>query len=56
MSGDLTQAYATLYATGEPDQGRDYQNLLIGAGVLYSLDRGGPVGHGTGRAPGRGDE
>ena len=30
MSGDLTQAYATLYASGEPDQGRDYQKLLFG--------------------------
>jgi len=31
MSGDLNQAYATLYATGEPDQGRGYQNFLNGA-------------------------
>ncbi len=30
LSGDLTQAYAMLYETGEPDQGRDYQNFLIG--------------------------
>jgi len=29
-SGDLTRAFATLYAPGEPDQGRDYQNFLIG--------------------------
>jgi LuxR family transcriptional regulator, maltose regulon positive regulatory protein len=31
MSGDLAQAYATFYATGEPDQGRSYQNLLTGS-------------------------
>jgi LuxR family maltose regulon positive regulatory protein len=30
-AGDLTHAYATLYATGEPDQGQGYQNLLLGA-------------------------
>jgi len=29
-SGDLTRAFATLYATGEPDQGREYQRFLIG--------------------------
>jgi LuxR family transcriptional regulator, maltose regulon positive regulatory protein len=29
-SGDLTRAFATLYATGEPDQGREYQQFLIG--------------------------
>jgi LuxR family maltose regulon positive regulatory protein len=29
-SGDLTRAFATLYAPGEPDQGRDYQQFLIG--------------------------
>jgi LuxR family transcriptional regulator, maltose regulon positive regulatory protein len=34
MSGDLTQAYAALYATGEPDQSRGYQNLLIGLACL----------------------
>jgi LuxR family transcriptional regulator, maltose regulon positive regulatory protein len=28
--GDLTRAFATLYATGEPDQGREYQQFLIG--------------------------
>ena len=30
MSGDLTQAYAMMYASGEPDQSRDYQKLLFG--------------------------
>jgi LuxR family maltose regulon positive regulatory protein len=30
-AGDLAQAYATLYAAGEPDQGQGYQNLLTGA-------------------------
>ncbi len=34
MSGNLMQAYATLYATGEPDQGRGYQNFLMGAGCF----------------------
>jgi LuxR family maltose regulon positive regulatory protein len=29
-SGDLTRAFATLYAPGEPDQGHDYQQFLIG--------------------------
>jgi LuxR family maltose regulon positive regulatory protein len=29
-SGDLTRAFAALYATGESDQGRDYQQFLIG--------------------------
>ena len=29
-SGDLTHAFATLYATGESDQGREYQQFLIG--------------------------
>jgi LuxR family maltose regulon positive regulatory protein len=29
-SGDLARAFATLYATGEPDQGREYQQFLIG--------------------------
>ena len=29
-SGDLTRAFATLYATGEPDPGREYQQFLIG--------------------------
>jgi LuxR family maltose regulon positive regulatory protein len=29
-SGDLTRAFAVLYATGEPDQGREHQRLLIG--------------------------
>lgn len=29
-SGDLAQAYATLYATGESNQPRGYHNLLIG--------------------------
>jgi LuxR family maltose regulon positive regulatory protein len=29
LLGDLTQAYAMFYATGEPDQGRDYQDLLL---------------------------
>jgi hypothetical protein len=29
MSGDLAQAYATIYASGDPDQGRDYQKLLF---------------------------
>ncbi len=29
-SGDLTRAFATLYAPGEPDQGREYQQFLIG--------------------------
>jgi LuxR family maltose regulon positive regulatory protein len=28
--GDLTRAFAALYETGEPDQGRDYQQFLIG--------------------------
>ena len=31
ISGDLTQAYATLHDTGEPDQGLGYQNFLMGA-------------------------
>jgi LuxR family transcriptional regulator, maltose regulon positive regulatory protein len=31
MSGELNKAYATVYATGEPEQGRGYQNLLNGA-------------------------
>ena len=30
MSGDLTQAYATMSASGDPDQGRDYQKFLSG--------------------------
>ncbi len=30
MTGDLNQAYASLSATGEPDQERGYQNLLLG--------------------------
>ena len=25
VSGDLAQAYATIYASGEPEQGRDYR-------------------------------
>lgn len=29
-SGDLAQAYAALYATGEPDPSRSYHNLLTG--------------------------
>jgi LuxR family maltose regulon positive regulatory protein len=29
-SGDLTRAVATVYATGEPEQGREYQQFLIG--------------------------
>ena len=29
-SGDLMHAFATLYATGESDQGREYQQFLIG--------------------------
>jgi LuxR family maltose regulon positive regulatory protein len=29
MLGDLTQAYAMFYVTGEPDQGRGYQDLLL---------------------------
>ena len=29
MLGDLMQTYATFYATGEVDQGRDYQDLLL---------------------------
>jgi LuxR family maltose regulon positive regulatory protein len=28
--GDLTHAFVTLYETGAPDQGRDYQQFLIG--------------------------
>ncbi len=31
MQGDLEQAYAMFYETGEPDQGRDYQNFLVGS-------------------------
>jgi LuxR family maltose regulon positive regulatory protein len=31
MSGDLNQAYATLYATGELDQEQGYQNMLNGS-------------------------
>jgi LuxR family maltose regulon positive regulatory protein len=34
MSGDLNQAYATLYTTGEPDQGPGYQNLLLGSACM----------------------
>jgi LuxR family transcriptional regulator, maltose regulon positive regulatory protein len=30
VSGDLAQAYAMFYEADEPDQGRDYQNFLIG--------------------------
>ena len=30
VSGDLPQAYATIYASDEPEQGRDYQMLLVG--------------------------
>jgi LuxR family maltose regulon positive regulatory protein len=30
LLGDLTQAYAMFYTTGEPDQGRDYQDMLLG--------------------------
>jgi LuxR family maltose regulon positive regulatory protein len=30
LLGDLMQAYAMFYATGEPDQGRDYQDFLLG--------------------------
>jgi LuxR family maltose regulon positive regulatory protein len=29
ISGDLPQAYATAYASDEPEQGRDYQMLLV---------------------------
>jgi LuxR family maltose regulon positive regulatory protein len=29
-SGDLTRAFAELYATGEPDQGREHQQFLFG--------------------------
>jgi LuxR family maltose regulon positive regulatory protein len=29
LLGNLTQAYAMFYAPGEPDQGRDYQDLLL---------------------------
>jgi LuxR family maltose regulon positive regulatory protein len=32
--GDLTRAYTLFYATGEPDQGQDYQNSLLGAACL----------------------
>ena len=53
ISGDLTQAYATLYETGEPDQGLGYQNLLMGAACFDSLARGGLSGHGASRTPGR---
>jgi len=30
ISGDLIQAYAVMYASGEPAQSRDYQKLLFG--------------------------
>ena len=30
VSGDLPQAYAAIYASDEPEQGRDYQMLLVG--------------------------
>ena len=29
VSGDLPQAYAAIYASDEPEQGRDYQMLLV---------------------------
>ena len=34
-SGDLTRAFATLYATSEPDQGREYQQFLIGLACFH---------------------
>ena len=30
MSGDLTQAYATIYVSRDPDRSQDYQKLLLG--------------------------
>ncbi len=34
MSGDLAQAYAVLYDSGEPDQGRLFQMRLLGSACL----------------------
>ena len=56
ISGDLIQAYAVMYASDEPGQSRDYQMFLVRLCVFSALARRGPVGHGTGRAPGSGDE
>ncbi len=56
VSGDLPQAYAAIYASDEPEQGREYQTLLVGwAGFVHWIAAD-LAGHGASRAPSSGGD